>query len=138
MSDGPSRPVSRPTSRPNSKPNSRTNSGEKVSTLLNSVKEFNLEKEKEKSVIIICGPNAAPYEIFAYSDKWIEYYLEYGVSVFLWNYRGYGESKGSVNFENMKYDAESVREYLKNTFNFNKIGVHGISLGGIPACHLAG
>ena len=88
--------------------------------------------------MIICGPNAAPYEIFAYSDKWIEYYLEYGVSVFLWNYRGYGESIGSVNFENMKYDAESVCEYMKNTFNFNKIGVHGISLGGIPACHLAG
>ena len=134
-----SRPGSKPNSRPGSKPNSRTNSGENISNLMSSsAKELCLEKEKEKSLIIICGPNGASYEIFAYTDKWIEYYLDFGISVFLWNYRGYGESKGTVNYENMKSDAECVYEFMKHRFNFGKIGVHGISLGGIPACHLAG
>jgi alpha/beta superfamily hydrolase len=87
--------------------------------------------------MIICCPNSAPYEIFAYSDKWIEYYLDIGVSVFLWNYRGFGESKGSLSFENLREDAECVADFLRKFYKFNKIGVHGISIGGIPASHLA-
>jgi dipeptidyl aminopeptidase/acylaminoacyl peptidase len=88
--------------------------------------------------MILCCPNAAPYELLAYSNRWIDTYLESGLNVFLWNYRGYGESKGSVNFYNMQKDAECVADFLKSYYKFTKIGVHGISLGGIPACHLAG
>jgi hypothetical protein len=95
-------------------------------------------QQKEKSVMIICTPNAAPYEIFAYSDKWVEYYLESGINVFLWNYRGFGESKGSVNFQNIKKDAECIADFIKKYYKSQKIGVHGISIGGLPACHLAG
>lgn len=144
-----SRPSSKPNSRPGSKPNSRGNSIENISfskdntgnIMLNNPNNLNLnqrEATKEKSVMIICNPNAAPYEIFAYSDKWIEYYLDSGIDVFLWNYRGYGESKGNIDFLNMKKDAECVADFLKKFYKFKKIGVHGISLGGIPACYLAG
>jgi alpha/beta superfamily hydrolase len=92
---------------------------------------------KEKNVVIICGPNAACYEILAYTDRWIEYYLENGINVFLWNYRGYGESKGKVDFENLKKDAECVADFLKKYYKFSRIGVHGFSIGGVAACHLA-
>ena len=54
------------------------------------------------------------------------------------NYRGFGDSKGTINFENMRNDSECVADFLKKYYKFNKLGVHGISLGGIPACHLAG
>jgi dipeptidyl aminopeptidase/acylaminoacyl peptidase len=88
--------------------------------------------------MIICGPNAAPFELFAYSNRWIDFYIDSGINVFLWNYRGFGDSKGSINYENMRNDAECVADFLKKYYKFNKIGVHGISIGGIPACHIAG
>ncbi len=93
---------------------------------------------REKGVMIICGPNAAPYEIFSYTDKWVDYYLDNGINVFVWNYRGYGDSTGKVNFENMRSDSELIVHHLKKELKFSNIGVHGISLGGIAACHLAG
>ena len=58
--------------------------------------------------------------------------------IFFWNYRGYGLSEGSVNYSIMKEDAESVFNYLKKLNKWNKIGVHGISIGGIPTCFLGG
>lgn len=88
--------------------------------------------------MIICGPNAAPYEIFSYTDKWVDYYLDNGINVFVWNYRGYGDSTGKVTFENMQTDASLVVQHLKKELKFSNIGVHGISLGGIAACYLAG
>lgn len=116
----------------------RKNSGDNLDSIVDtSMDNRDKNSTSEKSVMIICGPNAAPFEMFSYSDRWIEYYLEYGVSVFLWNYRGFGESQGSINFKNMKSDAASVYELLKNNYKFSKIGVHGISIGGIPACYLA-
>lgn len=142
-----SRPGSKPGSKPNSKPNSRENSQVNImenivinpnNLNLNPTPPTKIVKEKEKSVMIICGPNAAPYEIFAYSDKWIEYYLDYGMSVFLWNYRGFGESKGTISFDKMRTDAECVADFLRKFYKFTKIGVHGISIGGVPSCHLAG
>lgn len=105
---------------------------------LNSSQEYNIQRQNIKSVIIICNPNGASYEIFANSDKWVEYYLDIGVSVLLWNYRGFGESNGDVNFENQREDAECVSHFLRKFYKFDKIGVHGFSIGGIPACYLAG
>jgi hypothetical protein len=105
-------------------------------------KEFSIASDKfernNKTVMIICGPNAAPYEIFAYSNRWMDYYVDAGINLFLWNYRGYGDSKGTIDFSNMKKDAECVADFMKQYYKFSKIGVHGISLGGVPACHIAG
>lgn len=105
---------------------------------LNSVASTGNGNIKERGVMLICGPNAAPYEIFSYTDKWVDYYLENGINVFLWNYRGYGDSTGSISFANMKCDATTVVHHLKKELKFLNIGVHGLSLGGIPACYLAG
>ncbi len=56
----------------------------------------------------------------------------------LWNYRGYGITLGSPTFTNVKQDAEAVCEFARQSNRWNKIGVHGISMGGLAACHLAG
>lgn len=62
----------------------------------------------------------------------------------LWNYRGYGDSTGSCNFDvnfkinkNLKSDSESVLSHIKKLHNWSLIGAHGISIGGVPVCHLA-
>jgi len=122
----------------NIKRDSASASAYALNTLSSISSQKDKEKEKENGIMIICGPNAAPYEIFSYTDKWVEYYLDNGINVLLWNYRGYGESTGNISYENIRNDSTLVVEYLKNEMKYTNVGVHGISLGGIAACYLAG
>ena len=94
-------------------------------------------KQKIKKLMIICGPNAEPYQIFARSFP-LSLYLNKGIDVLCWNYRGYGFSTGKATFDNLREDIIEIYEEIKKNNSYEKIGVHGISLGGIPACHLAG
>ena len=66
----------------------------------------------------------------------------------IWNYRGYGLSKGSgccgtwfcktaTTPSNIKKDSESVLRYMRQTLGLRgKVGVYGRSLGGIAATNL--
>ena len=60
----------------------------------------------------------------------------------LWNYRGFSKSTGVPTPGALENDIELVYEWArKKTQEFVgekviKIGVHGISMGGIPAAHL--
>ena len=96
----------------------------------------NKNNTKPDTVILICNRSSFPYELLAYYDKWIECYISYGINVALWNYRGYGESNGFCNIENIQSDSEEIVKYLKNELNFKNIGVHGIGFGGICAGYL--
>ena len=96
----------------------------------------NRNSDKYEKLVIICSGNGAPFEVFHKNSYWINYYLNNSCHVCLWNYRSYGESTGSPTFDNMKSDSESILSYV-NTLGYKKIIVHGISLGGVPACHLA-
>jgi hypothetical protein len=60
-------------------------------------RSFNHEETIEYQVgpvVIICQPNGAVYELSCYDNKVIEFYVQNGVTVVLWNYRGYGRSQG--------------------------------------------
>lgn len=92
----------------------------------------------QKPLVIICSGNGASYEYFHRFDYWIEFYLSAGYHVCLWNYRGYGLSEGFPTFCNLKSDSEVLFDQLKLRHKYTKIVVHGISIGGIAACHLAG
>ena len=94
-------------------------------------------KQAQKKLMIICGPNAEPYQIFARNIP-LSIYLNKGIDILCWNYRGYGYSTGKADFNNLKEDIIEIYNEIKNNNNYEKIGVHGISLGGIPACYLAG
>ena len=102
---------------------------------MNSQEIINNENNK-KSAILICNKALYPYELSVYYDRWIEYYLSWGLNVILYNYRGYSESNGFSTISNIQTDAEEVVEYIKNKYNFSNVGVHGINLGGIPASYL--
>eukprot|EP00929_Paragymnodinium_shiwhaense_P085843 TRINITY_DN46298_c0_g1_i2.p1 TRINITY_DN46298_c0_g1~~TRINITY_DN46298_c0_g1_i2.p1 ORF type:complete len:896 (+),score=215.13 TRINITY_DN46298_c0_g1_i2:114-2801(+) len=87
-------------------------------------------------VILWCNPNAAYYETMAYESHWLDFYLKQGCSVLLFNYSGFGRSQGSPTPKSLASDGSSVIEFLKRR-GYTNIGVHGRSIGGIVACHVA-
>ena len=62
-------------------------------------KQSQISIRSKSNIMIICGPNGAPFECLAKSTQLIEFYLNNDIHVFLWNYRGFGESEGSPSFE---------------------------------------
>lgn len=60
-----------------------------------------------------------------------------GVTLFLWNYSGYGTSTGSPDPKRIIQDAKMVVSHLKQTEKFTRIGIHGESLGGMVASFVA-
>ena len=101
------------------------------------IKSKSSTKNSHKKLMIICGPNAEPYQIFARNIP-LNIYLNKGIDILCWNYRGYGFSTGKADFNNLKEDIIDIYTEIKNHYNYESIGVHGISLGGVPACYLAG
>lgn len=55
----------------------------------------------------------------------------------LWNYRGYGRSTGTPKPQLIQSDGETIIDFFRKELKVQKIGIHGQSLGGILACHLA-
>lgn len=95
------------------------------------------QSSSSSTLMIVCCRGDYPYELFAFYDKWIENYLNYGIDVLLWNYRGYGESGGFPTMNNIKSDCERVLDFIKGEYHYNKIGVHGMGvIGGICGGHL--
>ena len=90
----------------------------------------------KKNLIIICGPNGSAYQYFCKNLR-LENYLKQGIDVICWNYRGYGFSSGYVTINNIKSDIIDLYNEILSWNKYGKIGVHGISVGGIPACYLA-
>lgn len=87
--------------------------------------------------MIYCNPNGGIYEFSLYQHDWVEFYVNQGINVFLWNYRGYGRTKGSPTPQKFKRDGEIIVDYLKRIRHVEKVGIHGESLGGLVACYIA-
>jgi len=90
----------------------------------------------EKKLMIICGPNGVPIQLFARNFKF-DRYLDLNMDVLFWNYRGYGFSKGHPSYTNLRTDVLELFDEVKKNNNYERFAVHGISIGGIPCCHLA-
>merc|ERR1719235_1218317 len=71
-----------------------------------------------------------------YESHMLDFYLSHGCNVFFFNYRGFGRSTGRPTPSALASDADGVIEFLKKR-GVTRIGVHGRSIGGIAACHLA-
>jgi len=92
---------------------------------------------KNKNLIIVCGPNLTPFESFINSWDIDNLYLDNNIDILFWNYRGYGFSEGSTNFNTICNDVLDVYDYMIQNYNYKNIAVHGLSIGGIPSCYLA-
>ena len=89
-----------------------------------------------KKLMIVCGPNGVPFQIFSRNYRF-ETYLEKNMDVLCWNYRGYGFSKGKPSYSRLRTDILELFDEVKSIYNYEKYAVHGISIGGIPCCHLS-
>ena len=93
--------------------------------------------------MIICNPNMGYAECQQYSSEWNDFYLNFGINVVLWNYRGYGKSTGAPSPGANRKDVELVYQWARaktleaaQGLKEVKIGVHGISIGGLTAARL--
>lgn len=59
------------------------------------------------------------------------------MDILFWNYRGYGFSEGSTDFNKICEDILCVYDYMIENYKYKNIAVHGLSIGGIPSCFLA-
>ena len=99
-------------------------------------KKINNNENNKKNALIICGPNGSAYQLFS-KNIHLDYYLRRGLDIICWNYRGYGFSTGKPSYNNIRTDVIELYEEIKKLDKYKKIGVHGISIGGIPACYLS-
>jgi alpha/beta superfamily hydrolase len=65
-------------------------------------------------------------------------FLERGINVFAWNYRGYGMSKGKTSPGSFKQDITAILKYCRNDLGLTgKLGVYGRSLGGVATSYVS-
>lgn len=95
------------------------------------------EVRKENVAVVYCCPNGGYFEYIYYQTDWIEFYLQLNLPLFLWNYRGYGTSLGKPTSDNLIKDGIKLVEYVKEVRGYNKIILHGESLGGALASSIA-
>ena len=116
--------------------NDDDNNNDKDNIFNNKYNQILMKKSnKKRNLIIFCNPNSMIYQCF--SPEKCYFYYQGNCDIFFWNYRGYGKSDGFSNFDNIKSDILEIYDEIKKWNVYEKIGIHGYSIGGIPATHLA-
>jgi len=90
--------------------------------------------------VFLCGPNAGLYELVSQmhqESSWFGFYQRLGFDVCCWNYRGYNSSTGTPSPAALKRDAEVIIHHLRQDRGVKDLLVHGESIGGMIACHVA-
>ena len=93
-----------------------------------------------RGMVMFCSPNGGFYELVSQvelTQSWLGYYTTLGYDICYYNYAGYGNSTGSPAPNNIKRDALTVAQYLKRVKEPLTFIVHGESIGGMSACHIA-
>lgn len=97
---------------------------------------WHVPAEQSRGVLLFCHGNAG--NISHRLDS-IRIFHDLGLDVFIFDYRGYGKSRGSPDEEGTYRDAEAARDYLVTDLRVNpeKIVLFGRSLGGAVAAEIA-
>ncbi|CDJ57061.1 hypothetical protein EMWEY_00029250, partial [Eimeria maxima] len=89
-------------------------------------------------IVLMFNPNAGAFEMsLAAQDPEIICYLNRGLSVILYNYRGSSSSDGSPSFPNILRDSFNLYLFAANLPGVRRIALHGRSIGGLPAAYVA-
>lgn len=67
--------------------------------------------------IILCNPNLGFAEANQFSSEWVDFYLDHGINIVMWNYRGYGKSTGTPSPGNIQRDIEVVFRFASDRTN---------------------
>lgn len=85
-------------------------------------------------IILFCHGNIGN---ISYRRYVVDLCREINLSLFLFDYQGYGSSKGKATLDNIKRDGETAYNYLLQLgYSPDKIIVWGESLGGLVATHI--
>ena len=125
----------------NNSSNNSSNSSN-ISNLYSSSQRHIPVQPSYKGTVIFCMPNAGFYEIMAasptlISTSWPAFYKSLGYDVCVWNYRGYGVSTGDPSPEKIRSDAILVYKWVATRNPTGRVLVHGESMGGVAAAHMA-
>lgn len=88
---------------------------------------------------ILCNPNAMAYQnMINYPHAYyLKFFLHRHINCFVWNYRGYGRTKGNSEPHLFKQDAEQMLNFLRLRIGVKgKIGIYGRSLGCTAVAYL--
>ena len=93
-------------------------------------------KNKSKKVILFCHGNAGN---ISHRGLSLKIFHELGLNVLIFDYRGYGKSKGSPHEQGLYKDVNAAWTYLRKEKGYKKenIIIFGRSLGGAVAMWLA-
>jgi hypothetical protein len=101
------------------------------------------------ATVLYCNPNAGLAEYAWRGNDWVTRHTRMGFDVAIWSYRGYGRSgvgagagEGAASSSSprpalLRSDGECVARWLRRDVRCAALILHGESLGGIAACHLA-
>jgi len=86
--------------------------------------------------VLFCHGNAGN---ISHRLDWLEIFHDMGLAMFLFDYRGYGQSSGTPDEQGTYLDAQAAWDYLTNTKRHSpkSIVIFGESLGGPIAANLA-
>ncbi len=79
---------------------------------------LNKEAPKYKSMptFLLCNPNAMFYQHMVNHPHafYLRFFLNRGINVLIWNYRGYGMSNGAPDPFNIRADADSMFDFMRD------------------------
>ncbi|OQR83736.1 hypothetical protein ACHHYP_14320 [Achlya hypogyna] len=96
-----------------------------------------LPLDNRERTVILCNPNCALYEFHHFQSDWIQFYTKLGINVFLFNYRGYGRTKGYPSPSANNLDGMAIAAYLRRERGITRLAIHGESIGGMVATYVA-
>ncbi|AMD18594.1 HBL308Wp [Eremothecium sinecaudum] len=101
------------------------------------IRAFDIRNQNSKAVFLVLAPNAGNIGYFLSIAELL--YKQFGLSVLLYSYRGYGFSGGEPSEQGLKLDADCVMEYISRErfFSSRKVILYGRSLGGANAIYIA-
>ncbi len=100
---------------------------------INAIQYF-VEKSKSKGIVLFCHGNK--WNLITWGKR-VVYFLKYDYDVLVFDYRNYGKSTGVFNEKKMYADASAVYNFIRQSYNEDKIVVYGFSLGSTFATRLA-
>ena len=94
-------------------------------------------RDDKSKLVIFCNANAGFYEYCLRHNQWFDFYYKHEIPILIWNYRNYGKFFSWIKPDDVLKDSEYIFKYATEILGYKEICLHGESLGGAIATHVA-
>ena len=98
------------------------------------INALHIKSQNPKGVIFYCHGNAGDLQRWG---KLVEYLVDLNYDVYIFDYRGFGKSEGTMSEAAFYEDAEFCYQHLKQLWDEDQIIIYGRSLGSAAAVKVA-